>query len=223
MSLTSLQVALPQVISPNLACVVGQMLTKWSLIKLASGFKALHVVAAMGKSADTSKVVMIGGGSPASSSSSPAAAPAAAPKRRTKTPARGKPKTPSKSALSSVFCAACSWNNPVAGFDVDPLASSGKIPMDRKKCAKAGSIQVKDHLGQEIWVCAVHAKATAETCSRCAKNKHVTCDHGHGFAYLQTGYIASDGKYCEGTCVALHREGASKLAKMGLKRMAEID
>ena len=120
------------------------------------------------------------------------------------------------------FCAACSWNDPKKGFDPHADALAGKIPLDRKPCSKKGSIEFKDLDGKPIWVCATHAKPLTNACSRCVK-AGIECSH-HCHAYLQTGYFSADGKYIDGSCGALQREGLAKLAKLGFaSRFTNID
>lgn len=185
-------VHLPAVISPSLACLIGQMFTKWSFVKMVAGFHSLK------------------------SYSPPAQARPKAP-RAPRTPKS--PKTP----VEIHPCQACSWHDPKGDFTPVDEATQGKIPLDRKMCGKNGTVQVDDGQGGKIWVCAVHARPCADTCSRCQKNKHIDFDGGHGKAYLQTGFFCGD-CYVEGTCEALIREGASKLAKLGYtSRMAQID
>ena len=183
-----LVVSIPAVISPSLACLIGQMFTRWSLVKMVAGFQSLK-------------------GFPS-------------PKAKPKSPKA--PKTP-KTPIEVHPCQACSWHDPKGDFTPVDDAAQGKIPLDRKMCGKNGTVEVDDGKGGKIWVCAIHARPCSDTCSRCQKNKHIDFDGGHGKAYLQTGFFCGD-CYVEGTCEALIREGASKLAKLGYKsRMAQID
>ncbi len=140
--------------------------------------------------------------------------------KKTRPKKESSPKTKPKIVLNT--CAACSWNDPKKSFEPVEQALLGNIPLDRKPCGKKGSIEVKDFNGHSIWICATHAKPTADTCSRCQK-AGIECK-GHGQAFLQTGYISANGDYYDGTCEALKREGLAKLAKLGhSSRTVQID
>ena len=122
------------------------------------------------------------------------------------------------------MCQAVSWYDPASATwepHSDPL-----LPLDRRRCSKKATIKLTVN-GEEVWCCGVHAKATPETCSTCAKNKHVDFEGSHAHSLLKRGYLSrsnKDGKdelvYVEGECQGLLREGKAKLAKKGHQRWA---
>ena len=189
------------------ACLFGQMVTRWSLVRLMNGFKTIQMMP------------------PPTSTPSPPIPFSAAPTtpKPPKTPTvPATPKTP-KTVAESHPCQACSWHDPKGDFEPHALATQGKIPMDRKPCGKIGTTKVSDGVGGEIWICTIHSRPCHDVCGRCTKNKHVDFAGGHGKAYLQTGFFCGE-VFVEGTCEALIREGASKLAKLGYgSRMAVVD
>ena len=122
-------------------------------------------------------------------------------------------------------CQAVSWYDPASATwepHSDPL-----LPLDRRRCGKKATTKVTVN-GEEIWCCGTHAKATPETCSTCAKNKHIDFDGSHGHSLLKRGYLSRSNKdsggelvYVEGECQGLLREGEAKLAKKGHQRWAK--
>ena len=153
--------------------------------------------------------------------------PHASPKEATPPPQ--KPSTPkkadtpastpkaSKPVVEAHACQAVSWYDP-SGANWEPH-SDLLIPLDRRHCGKKATIKVSVN-GEEMWCCGTHAKDTPETCSTCAKNKHVDFDGTHKHRYLKTGYVLN-GSFVEGECQGLLREGASKLAKKGHQRWSK--
>ena len=194
------------------ACLLGQMVSKWSMWRFHAGWRGLANFAPQPPSS-----VGGGGSKEAFDNPSPTKKPVI-----TKKPRQTKKSSSPKVGEGVHSCAACSWNDPKCGFEPHSMASQGKIPLDRKPCGKNAYVEVDDGEGGRIWVCAVHSRPCHDVCSRCSKNKFISYDGGHGKAYLQTGFLVGD-IYHEGTCETLLREGSSKLAKLGYKSRTSVD